>query len=111
GRSAGPATDQIRAGDKPQGGEGAWSRNTFVTAAARRRDHRITALFAAPQESAIGPNRKFAAARHHACYGRRTGLSSDMAGTAALDPHETSGPGKDSQSLSRARDPSHTQCK
>jgi hypothetical protein len=35
--------------------------------------------------AASGP--QFAAARHHACYGRRGGLSSDAAGTAVPDPN------------------------
>jgi len=40
-----------------------------------------------------------------------SGLEMLAVSLSHLDPHETSGPGKDGQSLSRARDPSHTQCK
>jgi hypothetical protein len=40
-------------------------------------------------ESGFGPNRHFAATQHHACYGRRSGLSSDVAGTAVPDPNRT----------------------
>jgi hypothetical protein len=38
------------------------------------------------RESLVGPNRQFAAAQHHACYGRRSGLSSDVVGTAVPEP-------------------------
>jgi hypothetical protein len=36
--------------------------------------------------SAYGPQRRFAAMQHDACTGRRSGLSSDAAGTATPDP-------------------------
>jgi hypothetical protein len=39
--------------------------------------------------TAIGPQRRLAAARRHARYGRRSGLSSDVAGTAVPDPKAT----------------------
>src|SRR5205085_8728082 len=41
GRSAGPATDQVRAGDQPQNRQGAWPDGAAVAVAARRRGHRI----------------------------------------------------------------------
>jgi hypothetical protein len=40
--------------------------------------------------TAFGPNRQFAATQHHACYGRRSGLSSDVAARAVPDPKRTS---------------------
>ena len=50
-----------------------------------------------------GPNRQFAATQHHACYGRRSGLSSDAAGRRTLArrlvPTTTSRRSMDSSSL------------
>jgi hypothetical protein len=37
----------------------------------------------------LAQNRQFAAMQHHARYARKTGLSSDMAGTAVPDPNLT----------------------
>ena len=41
-------------------------------------------------DGSFWPNRQFAATQHRACYGSRTGLSSDVAGTAVPGRTRTS---------------------
>ena len=52
-----PAANKIRVHHQRKDSKGAWSRRTFASPTERRRSDRITILFAALHESAIGPKR------------------------------------------------------